>query len=399
MLQTEFVRSLNSNYERILLDTNPEEKRYQYCMIGRGGIKGLLPCTLRYINGLAYLYYDITSKQNVAQLYGKRVMSRQWVKDFCWSMEQIREELSRFLLDEQNILWYPGQVYQDLESNVFSFLFVPYYAGDNGFGKMLEFMIEHIDYEDDKLVECVYKMYEQFEIGGQDYLQHQIFKDAEMLEQEVAVMPVLNDASRAEEIQQTDWVDEREAEILRETNYEQSVGEELKEKTIVVEQKGMDKQNRKGIRDIFKAKKKKEKESIGEYQEAMQRSMNGYAVAENDVYEDWGKTIYIEETESTEKVYCLYTPQGSIVAKLDVDALVIGKRKGEADVVLEDMSISRMHAKIIKEGNDIYLEDLNSTNGTFKNGLRLKPYERRKLESEDEIMLGKKELIFRQLTH
>lgn len=399
MLQTEFVRSLNSNYERILLETNPEEKRYQYCMIGRGGIKGLLPCTLRYINGLAYLYYDITSKQNVAQLYGKRVMSRQWVKDFCWSMEQIREELSRFLLDEQNILWYPGQVYQDLESNVFSFLFVPYYAGDNGFGKMLEFMIEHIDYEDDKLVECVYKMYEQFEIGGQDYLQNQIFRDAEMLEQEVAVMPVLNDASRAEEIQQTDWVDEREAEILRETNYEQSVGEELKEKTIVVEQKGMDKQNRKGIRDIFKAKKKKEKESIGEYQEAMQRSMNGYAVAENDVYEDWGKTIYIEETESTEKVYCLYTPQGSIVAKLDVDALVIGKRKGEADVVLEDMSISRMHAKIIKEGNDIYLEDLNSTNGTFKNGLRLKPYERRKLESEDEIMLGKKELIFRQLTH
>lgn len=399
MLQTEFVRSLNSNYERILLDTNPEEKRYQYCMIGRGGIKGLLPCTLRYINGLAYLYYDITSKQNVAQLYGKRVMSRQWVKDFCWSMEQIREELSRFLLDEQNILWYPGQVYQDLESNVFSFLFVPYYAGDNGFGKMLEFMIEHIDYEDDKLVECVYKMYEQFEIGGQDYLQNQIFRDAEMLEQEVAVMPVLNDASRAEEIQQTDWVDEREAEILRETNYEQSVGEELKEKTIVVEQKGMDKQNKKGIRDIFKAKKKKEKESIGEYQEAMQRSMNGYAVAENDVYEDWGKTIYIEETESTEKVYCLYTPQGSIVAKLDVDALVIGKRKGEADVVLEDMSISRMHAKIIKEGNDIYLEDLNSTNGTFKNGLRLKPYERRKLEAEDEIMLGKKELIFRQLTH
>ena len=399
MLQTEFVRSLNSNYERILLETNPEEKRYQYCMIGRGGIKGLLPCTLRYINGLAYLYYDITSKQNVAQLYGKRVMSRQWVKDFCWSMEQIREELSRFLLDEQNILWYPGQVYQDLESNVFSFLFVPYYAGDNGFGKMLEFMIEHIDYEDDKLVECVYKMYEQFEIGGQDYLQHQIFKDAEMLEQETTIMPVLNDASRAEEIQQTDWVDEREAEILRETNYEQSVGEELKEKTIVVEQKGMDKQNRKGIRDIFKAKKKKEKESIGEYQEAMQRSMNGYAVAENDVYEDWGKTIYIEETESTEKVYCLYTPQGSIVAKRDVDALVIGKRKGEADVVLEDMSISRMHAKIIKEGNDIYLEDLNSTNGTFKNGLRLKPYERRKLESEDEIMLGKKELIFRQLTH
>ena len=111
MLQTEFLRNLNCNYERILLDKNPEEKRYQYCMISRGGIKGLLPCSLRYINGAAYLYYDITSKQNVEQIYGKRSMTRQWVKDFMWSVQQIREELSRYLLDEQNILWYPRQVY------------------------------------------------------------------------------------------------------------------------------------------------------------------------------------------------------------------------------------------------------------------------------------------------
>lgn len=41
-------------------------------MISRGGIKGLLPCSLRYIDGNAYLYYDITSRQNIAQLFEKR---------------------------------------------------------------------------------------------------------------------------------------------------------------------------------------------------------------------------------------------------------------------------------------------------------------------------------------
>jgi len=50
MLNTEYVRNLNCNYERILLDKKPEEKRYQYCILNRGGIKGLLPCSLRYIN-------------------------------------------------------------------------------------------------------------------------------------------------------------------------------------------------------------------------------------------------------------------------------------------------------------------------------------------------------------
>ena len=39
-------------------------------------------------------------------------------------------------------------------------------------------------------------------------------------------------------------------------------------------------------------------------------------------------------------------------------------------------------------------EDLNSTNGTFKNGVRLKPYEQKKLSKGDEIKLATKKLIF-----
>ena len=40
MINTEYIRSLNANYERMDLGEKPEEKRYQYCMISRGGIKG-----------------------------------------------------------------------------------------------------------------------------------------------------------------------------------------------------------------------------------------------------------------------------------------------------------------------------------------------------------------------
>ena len=38
---------------------------------------------------------------------------------------------------------------------------------------------------------------------------------------------------------------------------------------------------------------------------------------------------------------------------------------------------------------------MNSTNGTLKNGLRLQPYEKRKLEEGDEITFGKRILIYR----
>ena len=83
MLNIEYVRSLNSNYERIQLDKIPEERKYQYCILSRCQIKGLLPCNLRYINGIAYLYYNISSRQNLAFLYGSRSINRNW-GDIFW---------------------------------------------------------------------------------------------------------------------------------------------------------------------------------------------------------------------------------------------------------------------------------------------------------------------------
>lgn len=83
MLNTEYIRSLNANYERLLLERKPEEKKYQYCMISRGGIKGLLPCSLRYIDGEAYLYYDITSRQNIAQLLRRSLLQDNGSWTFC----------------------------------------------------------------------------------------------------------------------------------------------------------------------------------------------------------------------------------------------------------------------------------------------------------------------------
>ena len=68
---------------------------------------------------------------------------------------------------------------------------------------------------------------------------------------------------------------------------------------------------------------------------------------------------------------------------------IIGKLEGKVDFVLEDPSISRIHARISREGNRLYLMDLNSKNGTSKNGIPLSVNEAVLLEAEDEIKFGK----------
>lgn len=381
MLQTEYLRNLNSNYERILLDKKPEENRYQYCILSRGGIKGLLPCSLRYMNGSAYLYYDISSKQNAAQRFSSRCITREWIRDFMWSMQQVQQELGRFLLDSSNVLWYPDQIFQDLESNVFSFLYIPYYEGESSFVRLLDFWVEHVDYNDEVLVDCVYHMYEQLERSGDVYLQAQIFEDIKVLDQPVALM-------------QKEWVT---------AGQDSETGDSVQSTADIQASDSINlsserREEKKGLFSLFDNKRRKGRELRENYRLEMQRAMGGYAVAEDSAYneEEFGRTVYIEEKpEETERVHRLYTPEDKLIASVEKPIITIGKKKEEADVVLEDSSVSRMHARISREGKEYYLEDLNSTNGTFKNGLRLQPYEKRKLESGDELKCGRVAMIFR----
>ncbi|MGN0167435.1 MAG: DUF6382 domain-containing protein [Acetatifactor sp.] len=392
MLQTEYIRSLNCNYERILLDRKPEERKYQFCILNRGGIRGLLPCSLRYINGLAYLYYDISSKQNVAQLYSTRSITREWLKDFMWGMKQVRQELERFLLDCRNIVWYPEQIFQDLESNIFSFLYIPYYEGECSFGAFLEFLVEHINYDDEALVECVYHMHEQYGKNGEVYLQTQIFGDMEKLKE-------------TDRRKENSMAADSRGEGNTEPEAGKSVAGRKKDSTMddwtesgQTTADNENSENKKGIFGIFEGRKKKNQEQRENYRQSMHRAMEGCAVAEETAYEEteYGQTIYMEIGEDTQgKVRGIYLPDGNLLSNLDKPVITIGKKKEEADVVLENSSVSRIHARIIKEKEYYYLEDLNSTNGTFKNGLRLQPYEKRRLEEGDDIRCGRVLFVFR----
>ena len=64
-------------------------------------------------------------------------------------------------------------------------------------------------------------------------------------------------------------------------------------------------------------------------------------------------------------------------------------RKPDNDVVFNpdlDRAVSGHHCDIVLEGNDLYVEDTGSTNGTFVNGLRVQG--RVKVTNRDQITLG-----------
>lgn len=71
--------------------------------------------------------------------------------------------------------------------------------------------------------------------------------------------------------------------------------------------------------------------------------------------------------------------------KIRKSPFFIGKNGEKADAVICEGDISRLHAKIVVEDDDVFVIDQESTNGTYVNGKRLVPWERRKVLADDKI--------------
>lgn len=74
--------------------------------------------------------------------------------------------------------------------------------------------------------------------------------------------------------------------------------------------------------------------------------------------------------------------------RINKDEFRLGSSIDGNDSVIDSPVVSRFHAKIVREGESYYLEDLNSTNGTCVNGKMLGYRDKVELNPEDTIMFA-----------
>jgi pSer/pThr/pTyr-binding forkhead associated (FHA) protein len=75
---------------------------------------------------------------------------------------------------------------------------------------------------------------------------------------------------------------------------------------------------------------------------------------------------------------------------LDGERMTIGRRP-DSDVFLDDVTVSRDHALIVRRGEEFHLDDLGSLNGTYVNRRRIESHH---LADGDELQVGKYKLTF-----
>lgn len=72
--------------------------------------------------------------------------------------------------------------------------------------------------------------------------------------------------------------------------------------------------------------------------------------------------------------------------QLPVQGTVVIGRAAEADIVLDDLQVSRQHARVTAKNGTAVVEDLQSANGTFINHAEL--YSPARLDPGDELLIG-----------
>jgi hypothetical protein len=75
---------------------------------------------------------------------------------------------------------------------------------------------------------------------------------------------------------------------------------------------------------------------------------------------------------------------------LDRDRMTIGRRP-DCDIFLDDVTVSRDHALLVRRSGEFHIDDLGSLNGTYVNRARIESH---RLTDGDELQIGKFKLTF-----
>ncbi len=101
----------------------------------------------------------------------------------------------------------------------------------------------------------------------------------------------------------------------------------------------------------------------------------------------------VEVKPSTDKVHTVAIKKGPSAGTeffIEKEEITIG-RDPASDIFLNDITVSRRHARIFFEKNEAFIEDLGSLNGIFVDGKRV---DRAHLDQGAEIQIGKFKLVF-----
>ena len=422
------------------------EVDYIVGMFAHNDIPAFVPVSFKSLNLENYFCYNMNGLIPINQSFEMNKLTADRIEAFLRSIIKAAKSMEEFLLPFDRLITDEAYIYESLgKKDEFHWIY-GIESGNCTFTGLFERLLDRVDYKDDSAVKMIYSLY-------------QAAKESEGMQRVSTGGSLQRIREKAEEILSAPHMslDMRARELIRAENERNSI-KRLKgieagtgDKTCSKEIEGADSMARryraeaeskkarsqrvdledtpKAKTSLFKKRQKEEKSDKTMFVKSKLKKVWDYlnadigskpaklvelqAVGENEISynvrevrqpkpESEGDvseaTTLLTGAMISNGIYCLKpedTNEDNIL--LTEFPFFIGKSGDKTHHTIEDSTVSRFHARIDREEEELWLTDLNSTNGTFLNGIRLMPFGRMRVNKGDSIVISRKRYEFKYL--
>ncbi len=356
-----YQRNFNESY--MILEGEAPEAEYEEEMLRRNQIQSLLTFYSMEVEGKYQLWYEITGKESLKDYLEQQPLTMELLDEIITYLAIAYQEISSYLLKQQHIYLNPETIYIERSQKKLELklCYCPMQqeAFCTQFRQVMEYIISIVDHQEEQLTRVCYEMYEQsvledYNLQGIAALlepEHQAEVSEDLLQMDSACHNVVEDEMTKEEelsqVPKADYISGLQEIWRKIISYFKSwygeIHQEVKKEALVFEPKP------------------KEIEPTTLLREGDIRCV--------------GRLQYVGDKEEDSYV-------------IQQDVFRIGSRDQHNDANLQSEAVSRHHGKITRREDGYYLEDLNSTNGTFLNGELLSYHQAVKLSANDQIQFA-----------
>lgn len=399
-MKTEYLRTAKNSY-MIIKEADFYFEPYELEMVIQNELKYLVPIQVVVSDGKVEYWFDVTGMKALELELSVAEADKEMIRMLLESICNMKMELEEYLLDDRDISYRSAMVFRNRSGNRMQFCYIPGYHSEKtpGVRGLFEELLQHLNHMDSEAVRMTYGMYERCGIAEpvmEDYREILYGKSddemhmADIREEKVRLKKEsnLSEPVTVEKNPQSDaeW-DFPAQEFFYRQNTKNGDYESRENKKAMLQK-----------HSFFRmGKRKKNTEQMMHYE--AEQEANRYRVAESIPDFGNGETVCFEPSDF-ERIWELTYIGNGVENNLTVSKFpyIVGKNSSLADGILQAQTVSRVHARIMMEQEKLFIEDHNSTNGTYLNGHLIPMNTRVPLQEEDHIIFATEEFILKSRT-
>ncbi|MBP3570125.1 MAG: FHA domain-containing protein [Lachnospiraceae bacterium] len=394
-MQIEYKKEWMDTYLWVLPDV-PAENSYVEQMLLYNQGEGRLEFSKQEKDGVEFFCYKVTGKKALNSIYAVMPIREQQIRGILSQLFDVLQNGREYLLCEEDFVLAPNYIFATLPQMELEFCYVPGYGVPlrEQLEGLFEYLLNRVDYEDKQAVSLLYDCYMfcMKEKGGLAEIKKLLEKKRPMEYSKATIeqqeMRCQKPSIETKQISEPRLLKRKEPKQVKYPEQEEAQGKKATGSYVSWLTERIFPRSKKEIPLVAEERAEYGGEPI----------LGKMSERESIRKEELERTVLLSEKRSPSVPELVHGQTGEVVL-LTKFPFYIGSATEYADLVLQEEGVSRIHCSINKKGENYYLADLNSINGTYVNQKEVLPGKDVLLSENDEIRVISQEFYIKFPCH